>query len=75
MTFSLRDLPPEIQSRILAFCSPNDLATLSRVHPSGRDIAVYALYRCSDLIGDANNDEGSQRLKEGRSLLPITPGW
>ena len=74
-----RDLPPEIQSLISRFCSPSDLATLSRVHTSGRDIAECALYsriqyraRPSDLIipsRDAKNDESSQALKEGRSLL------
>jgi hypothetical protein len=74
-----RDLPPEIQSRILELCSPSDLAVLSRVHTSGRDMAEYALYsriqyraRPSDLIipsRDVENDESSQELKEDRSLL------
>ena len=74
-----RDLPPEIQSRILALCSPSDLAVLSRVHTSGRDIAEYALYRRihyrvrpSDMIiplPNVEKGEGSQELKEDRSLL------
>ena len=74
-----RDLPPEIQSRILEFCSPTDLAVLSRVHTSGRDMAEYALYSCiqyrvrpSDLIilsRNIENGESSQKLKEDRSLL------
>ena len=74
-----RDLPPEIQSRILEFCSPSDLAVLSRVHTLGRDMAEYALYsriqfhaRPSDLIitsCDTENNEGLQELKEDRSLL------
>ena len=76
---AFRDLPPEIQSRILEFCSPSDLAALSRVTPSGRDTVEYALYsriqycvRPSDLIKpsrDTENDEGSQELREDRSLL------
>jgi hypothetical protein len=74
-----RDLPPEIQSRILEFCSPSDLAVLSRVHTSGQGMAEYALYSCiqyrvrsSDLImpsRNVENDEDSQELKEDRSLL------
>ena len=74
-----RDLPPEIQSRILEFCSPSDLAVLSRVHTSGRDMVEYALYsriqyraRPSDLIipsRDIENDVNPQELKEDRSLL------
>jgi hypothetical protein len=74
-----RDLPLEIQSRILEFCSPGDLAVLSRVHASVRDMAEYALYsriryrvRPSDLIippRGVENDESSQELKEDRSLL------
>ena len=75
-----RDLPLEIQSRILEFCSPNDLAVLSRVHTAGRDVAEYALYsriqyrvRPSDQIKPSCNveddDESSQELKEDRSLL------
>ena len=65
-----RGLPPEIQFRILELCSPSDLAALSRVHTSGRDMAEYALYsriqcclRASDLI------IGLQELKQSRSLL------
>ena len=74
-----RDLPPEIQSRILEFCSPSDLAVLSRVHTTVRDTAEYALYshvqyciRPSELITPSRGvkkDKGSQELKEDRSLL------
>ena len=65
-----RDLPPEIQSHIFELCPPGDLAVLSRVHTSVRDMAEYALYshiqysvRPSDLI------IGSQELKQDGSLL------
>jgi hypothetical protein len=71
-----RGLPLEIQSWILQLCSPSDLAVLSRVHTSGRDLAEYALYSCiqyrarpSDLIISVEDDEGPQELKEDRSLL------
>ena len=72
-----RALPPEIQFRILEFCSPSDLAVLSRTHSSGRDMAEYALYsriqycaRPSDMIINVEIDEGSHwELKEDRSLL------
>ncbi|KAF8330675.1 hypothetical protein F5887DRAFT_999911 [Amanita rubescens] len=40
----LGDLPLEIQSLVLQFCSPNDLAVLSRTHTSLRDAAEYVLY-------------------------------
>ncbi|KAF8655893.1 hypothetical protein AX14_008118 [Amanita brunnescens Koide BX004] len=76
----LGNLPPEIQSRILELCSPNDLAVLSRVHTSLQDVAEYALYsriqyraRPFDLIitsGDVTNfDEDSWVPQEDRSLL------
>ena len=74
-----RDLPPEIQSRILELCSPSDLAVLSRVHTSGREMAEHALYShiqyCVKSSGlmipscDAENGESLQELKEDRSLL------
>jgi hypothetical protein len=81
-SMAFRDLPLEIQSRILEFCSPSDWAVLSRVHTSGRDMAEYSRiqYRArpSDLIipsRDVESDESSQGLKEDRSLLhPTTPG-
>jgi hypothetical protein len=76
---AFRGLPLEIQSLIVEFCSPSDLAVLSRVHTSGRDMAEYALYSRiqysawpADLIvptQDVENDESSQKLKEDRSLL------
>ena len=40
----LGDLPLEIQDNILEHCSPSDLAVLSRVHTSVRDVAEYTLY-------------------------------
>ncbi len=40
----LNDLPLEVQVRILQFCSSNDLAALSRVQTSVRDVAEYVLY-------------------------------
>ena len=71
-----RDRPPEIQSRILEFCSPSDLAVLSRVHTLGRDVAEYALYsriqyrvRPSDLVMPSRNVECPHELKEDRCLL------
>ena len=77
-----RDLPPEIQSRILELCSPSDLAVLSRVHTSARDIAEYTLYsrvkyraRPSDLLTRSRNrrnvkdDKNPRKLKEDKSLL------
>ena len=73
-----RDLPPEILSLILELCSPSDLAVLSRVHTSGRDMAEHALYsriqyrsRPSDLIILSRNVENNEslQLKEDRSLL------
>jgi hypothetical protein len=76
---NFRDLPPEMQSRILAVCSPSALAVLSRVDTLGRDMAEHALYGRiqyrlwpSDLIilsRNVENDEFSQELKEDRSLL------
>ncbi|KAF8341130.1 hypothetical protein F5887DRAFT_1076559 [Amanita rubescens] len=47
----LGDLPLEIQSYILQFCSPNDLAILSRTHTSLRDAAEYVLYGRIDIYG------------------------
>ena len=74
------DLPPEIQSRILELCSPSDLAILSRVHTSGRDIAEHILYSRIQyriwppdviLISSRNveNDESLLELREAGSLL------
>ncbi|KAF8351840.1 hypothetical protein F5887DRAFT_932641, partial [Amanita rubescens] len=40
----LADLALEVQLHILRFCSPQDLAILSRVHSSLRDTAEYVLY-------------------------------
>src|SRR6266550_7424754 len=40
----LTTLPFEIQVRILQLCSSNDLAALSRVQTSVRDVAEYVLY-------------------------------
>ena len=40
----LGDHPLEVQYNILEHCSPSDLAALSRVHSSIRDVAEYALY-------------------------------
>ena len=65
-----RDLPPEIQTRILEFCSPSDLALLSRVHTSGRDMAEYALYSCIQYCARPSNlIIPVRKLKEERSLL------
>ena len=47
----LGDLPLEIQSYVLQFCSPNDLAVLSRTHTSLRDAAEYVLYGRIDIYG------------------------
>ena len=72
-TMNFRDMPPEIQSRILELCPPSDLAALSRVDTLGRDMAEYALYsriqycvRPSDLIIGSWQE---LELKEDGSLL------
>jgi hypothetical protein len=72
-TMNFRDLPPEMQSRILEVCSPSALAVLSRVDTLGRDMAEYALYsriqycvRPSDLIIGSWQE---LELKEDGSLL------
>jgi hypothetical protein len=79
----LRNLPPEIQSRILELCSPSDLAVMSRVHTSLQNMAEYTLYsriqyraRSFDLLKSsrdvANFDEDtlvSPELRENKSLL------
>lgn len=68
-----KDLPLEIHSRILELCPLSDLAVLSRVHTSGRDIAEDALYsriqycvRPSDLITGSWDE---LELKQDGSLL------
>jgi hypothetical protein len=76
----LGDLPLEIQYNILEHCSPRDLAVLSRVHASVRDVAEYALYghiwyraQPLDMIVMTmpawDYDAVPQRLKENKSLL------
>ena len=70
---NFRDLPPEMQSRILEVCSPSDLAVLSRVDALGRDMAEYALYsRIQYCVRPSELIIGSLReweLKEDGSLL------
>jgi hypothetical protein len=73
----LRDLPLEIQHAILEHCSPSDLAVLSRVHTSVRDVAEHALYshiryraRPLDMVSsETRNNHVVLGLKENRSLL------
>ena len=76
----LRDLPLDIQYNILEHCSPSDLAVLSRLHTSVRDVAEYALYghiwyRAQPLdmivmtIPSWDYEAVPQRLKENKSLL------
>ena len=71
----LGDLPLEIRYNILEHCSPRDLAVLSRVHTSVRDVAEYALYShiryCAqphDMVSSERVQAAPQRLKE-ESLL------
>src|SRR6266576_4544341 len=40
----LCEITPELQLEILQFCTPRDLASLSRVHTSLSDVAQHALY-------------------------------
>jgi hypothetical protein len=80
----LGDLPVEIQYDISAHCSPSDLAVLSRVHTSVRDVAEHALYGhiryCAQPLNmiewpepsfdlDYELEEVPQWLKESKSLL------
>ena len=80
----LDDIPSEIWLEILQFCSPRDLASLSRVHSSLRDMGERVLYthiyypaHPSDLIQERKGKSRSQErkmsnpwtLKEHRSLL------
>ena len=70
----LADLPPEIRCNISEHCSPRELAVLSRVNTSVRDVAEYALYsrirycvRPLDIV-NSSWQATPQRLKE-KSLL------
>ena len=70
----LDDIAPEIWLEILQSCSPGDLASLSRVHSSLRDVAELVLYthiyfpaHPFDLVQDQNSL--SWALKEHGSLL------
>jgi len=80
----LDDIAPELRLEILQLCSPRDLASLSRVHSSLRDVAEPALYTHIyfsaspfDLIQDQKRKSPSQEgrmsnpwaLKEHKSLL------
>ena len=77
----LRDLPLDIQYNILEHCSPSDLAVLSRLHTSVRDVAEYALYGhiryCAQPLNmivtvpsqDAQAQVVPQRLNESHSPL------
>ncbi len=51
----LGDLPPEIHGLALQFCSPADLAVLSRTHTSLRDAAEYVLYSRIDICADPSD--------------------
>ena len=74
----LGDLALEIQYNILEHFLPSDLAVLSRVHTSVRDVMECALYShvryCAqplDMVSSGDNQATStpQRLNENRSLL------
>ena len=77
----LGDLPLTIQCNILEHCLPSDLAILSRVHSSVRDVAEYALYshihyraQLFKIVTMVPSWESQavqvlQRLKENKSLL------
>ena len=71
----LGDLPLEIQYIILEHCSPRDLAVLSRVHTSVRDVAEYALYshicywQPLDMVSSESTQAVPPQLKENKSLF------
>ena len=72
----LGDVAFDIQSQILQFCSPKDLANLSAVHTSLRDAAEYVLYShihvylwSPDLIVGNGTRKSPWALVEERSLL------
>ena len=78
----LDDIALEIRLEILQLCSPRDLASLSRVHSSLRDVAervlythIYFLAHPTDLIQNRKSRSQNGRpsnqcvLKEHRSLL------
>ncbi|KAF8349573.1 hypothetical protein F5887DRAFT_501738 [Amanita rubescens] len=69
---NLCEITPELQLEVLQFCSPRDLASLSRAHTSLRDVAQHALYshiyflaRLSDFIPEKN----SSKLNKDGSLF------
>jgi hypothetical protein len=76
----LANVPFDIQLQTLQFCSPKELAILSRVHSSLRDVAEYVLYShifvrmwTSNLVSWKWQLEGTQKslwaLVEEKSLL------
>lgn len=48
----------EVQLQIFQLCSPNDLAVVSRVHSSLRDVAEYLLYSLID-FSSLDSDGGT----------------
>jgi hypothetical protein len=53
----LVDVALEVQLQIFQLCSPQDLATLSRVHSSLRDAAEYVLYSHIDISPEERDME------------------
>ena len=77
----LGDVAFDIQSQILQFCSPRDLANLSAVHTSLRDAAEYVLYShirvslwAPDLIVGRGTRKSPWALVEKKSLLHTLAG-
>jgi len=69
-------ITPELQPEVLQFCTPRDLASLSRVHTSLRDVAQHALYshiyfhaHPSDFIQDWDSERNPSKLNKDGSLF------
>lgn len=67
----LDDISPEIQLEMLLFCPPSDLAALSRVHTSLRDVAEYTLYNHIDFFTQPFNLKQDKPRARARKLPRI----
>ncbi|KAF8346153.1 hypothetical protein F5887DRAFT_962889 [Amanita rubescens] len=73
---NLCEITPELQLEVLQFCTPLDLAALSRAHTSLRDVAQHALYShifflayLSDFIQDWDSERNPSKLNKAGSLF------
>jgi len=73
---NLCEITPELQLEVLQFCTPRDLASLSRAHTSLRDVAQHALYshiyflaHPSDFIQDQDSERNPSKLNKDGSLF------